>query len=173
MLFTIKWHDTACKEHSFQNKYKIADLDWQDSNCSVAFPDGGFIKYNAAAKQYTLRMVNPDIPGEDGPGEFNIQVTSVCGDGLKLGDGNYHYDGEAKSQFWKFCWFPRCDVEATGIGKDWGGLAFFGRTLTNVPLYNLSTSAAHFKLMTEHQMLTMMYVAHHALSLHTGNQKCF
>jgi hypothetical protein len=46
VLFTIKWHDADCKEHSFQNKYKIDDLEWQDNHCSVIMPGGSFIKYD-------------------------------------------------------------------------------------------------------------------------------
>jgi hypothetical protein len=77
---------------------------------------------------------------------------------LKLGDGNFWYDGDTKSQFWKFAWFPRCEVKASGMDTDMGGLGFVGRTITNVPIYNLSTQAAHFKLMTENQMLTMCHI---------------
>jgi len=178
VLFTIKWHDTQCKEFSFQNKYKMAELDWQDNHCSVALPDGSFIKYTAALRQYSIRMVHPDISSkEDGScsGQFNLTVTATCSDGLKLGDGNYWYDS-AKTQFWKFAWYPRCEVEASGMGEDMGGLGFVGRTITNVPIFNLSSCAQHFKLMTQNQMLTMVCIilpkAWGGAKITVGNPNC-
>jgi hypothetical protein len=161
VLFTIKWHDTNCKEHSFQNKYNIYDLDWRDSHCSVLMPDGSFIKYDEGTRKYTVRMTHDDIPKqEDGstPGVINIEVIPTCDEGLKLGDGNFWYDGDERKQFWKLAWYPRCEVEASGMGTDMGGMGFMGRTITNVPIYNLSTKAAYFKLFTPTQMLNMLHI---------------
>jgi hypothetical protein len=153
-LLTIKhWHEG--KEWTFQSKYDLTeDVQWQDElRTSAEMNDGSHVKYDHSSKTFSIKMVHKDA---DKPFEFVF--TTTCGDGIKLGaDGSYFYDTE-KTLFWKFAWYPRCDVQASGLGRDLSGTGFVGRTITNVPLYNLSTRAAHLKLNTGTHTLTMLSI---------------